>query len=167
MSEFYSKSPDAPESHYLDDKLVEAAQFLRTWSGVPVRITSSLRTESHNASVGGARSSMHLQGKAIDLQFMEQNDMYLSELQHQIKHGGYVADELWTIGIRAFGHYETFAHLDTRLANPNGVIITGNFHQWGTSIFDALETMGEEGIAQTLIQNWKTLAIIGLGISLV
>jgi len=39
----------------------------RTDAGAPMVITSSYRTPEHNRKVGGARSSMHLQGRAVDV----------------------------------------------------------------------------------------------------
>jgi len=39
----------------------------RTDAGTPMVITSSYRTPEHNRKVGGAKSSMHLQGRAVDV----------------------------------------------------------------------------------------------------
>ena len=50
----------------IDDELVVLMQCIREHFGKPVHITSGYRTGSHNASVGGSKSSQHLLGRAAD-----------------------------------------------------------------------------------------------------
>jgi hypothetical protein len=48
--------------------LVAALEELRAkLGGQPIRVTSGFRCASHNAAVGGARSSQHLAGRAADV----------------------------------------------------------------------------------------------------
>lgn len=47
--------------------LIEHLQKLRDYTGEPIRITSGLRCEAHNAAVGGAINSQHLKGLAADI----------------------------------------------------------------------------------------------------
>jgi uncharacterized protein YcbK (DUF882 family) len=48
--------------------LVVALEELREkLGGKPIRITSGFRCASHNAAVGGAKSSQHLAGRAADI----------------------------------------------------------------------------------------------------
>ena len=52
----------------MDMDLLSRIDSLRELVGEPLRITSSFRDEDYNASVGGSKSSMHLKGRAVDLQ---------------------------------------------------------------------------------------------------
>ena len=53
--------------HKMDMDLLSRLEVLRGVVGEPLRITSSFRDEDYNRSVGGSKSSMHLQGRAVDL----------------------------------------------------------------------------------------------------
>ena len=50
-----------------DPALMEWLQKVRFSYGFPMRITSGARCEKHNAAVGGAADSMHVQGMAADV----------------------------------------------------------------------------------------------------
>lgn len=62
-------SPDVPGSAQkgMDEEFMRRMQMLRNLYRKPMRITSGYRTESYNTKIGGAASSMHLQGKAADI----------------------------------------------------------------------------------------------------
>ena len=47
--------------------LIEVLQRLRDILGVPITVTSGRRCAAHNAAVGGAKNSQHLQGLAADI----------------------------------------------------------------------------------------------------
>ena len=68
---------------------------------IPLHVTSGFRCPEHNRNVGGATSSKHLAGRAVDiaLNMSEENQVTLLELA--IKHG--------LVGI---GVAKTFIHLD-------------------------------------------------------
>jgi len=53
--------------HDMDPKLLTRLDKAREIAGVPFIITSAIRCPAHNRSVGGAKSSSHLQGKAVDI----------------------------------------------------------------------------------------------------
>jgi uncharacterized protein YcbK (DUF882 family) len=112
-NEFFSKSFNAPESHYFDEKLIIAAQLLRDTFNTPISVNSSFRTKEHNQRVGGAASSQHLKGNAVDLGF-NSNPNSLLILQQDILNNGSIKKELRKMGINGFGLYDTFIHLDTR-----------------------------------------------------
>jgi len=40
---------------------------IRLWVGQPVIVTSGYRCPEHNASVGGMKNSLHLEGRAVDI----------------------------------------------------------------------------------------------------
>ena len=50
----------------LDEELVVLLQCIREHFGKPLHITSGYRTATHNAAVGGSKSSQHLLGRAAD-----------------------------------------------------------------------------------------------------
>lgn len=47
-------------------ELLELADDVREYFGVPVTVSSGVRCEQHNANVGGVSNSRHKQGKAMD-----------------------------------------------------------------------------------------------------
>ena len=53
----------------IDQRVINMAQELRDYLGVPIRVTSGYRCPVHNASpaVKGAKGSKHVLGKAADL----------------------------------------------------------------------------------------------------
>ena len=58
---------DGTDTILIDEGLVVLLQCIREHFGKPVTITSGYRTASHNAKVGGSRSSQHLLGRAADI----------------------------------------------------------------------------------------------------
>ena len=59
---------DGSDVVMIDESLVVLLQCIREHFGKPITITSGYRTAAHNKSVGGAKSSQHLLGKAADIQ---------------------------------------------------------------------------------------------------
>ena len=59
---------DGSDAIMIDQTLVVLLQAIREHFGKAVTITSGYRTATHNASVGGAKSSQHLLGRAADIQ---------------------------------------------------------------------------------------------------
>ena len=57
---------DGTDTILIDEGLVVLLQCIREHFGKPVTITSGYRTASHNAKVGGSKSSQHLLGRAAD-----------------------------------------------------------------------------------------------------
>ena len=49
-----------------EESLVRIADALRENAGVPITVSSGVRCQTHNASVGGKYNSRHLTGKAMD-----------------------------------------------------------------------------------------------------
>lgn len=58
---------DGSDAIFISDKLVEVLQQIRDHFGRAVTITSSYRTPTHNAEVGGKFDSQHLYGLAADI----------------------------------------------------------------------------------------------------
>ena len=62
---------DGTDTVMVDEALTVVLQCIREHFGKPVTITSGYRTASHNAKVGGSRSSQHLLGRAADIQVQD------------------------------------------------------------------------------------------------
>lgn len=63
-----SGARDGSDAIMIDQTLVVLLQAIREHFGKPITITSGYRTAAHNATVGGAKSSQHLLGRAADIQ---------------------------------------------------------------------------------------------------
>ena len=59
---------DGSDTVMVDEVLMLLLQCIREHFNKPITITSGYRTAAHNKSVGGAKSSQHLLGKAADIQ---------------------------------------------------------------------------------------------------
>lgn len=58
---------DGSDEILVDEALVLLLQCIREHFGKAVTITSGYRTPTHNAKVGGSKSSQHLLGRAADI----------------------------------------------------------------------------------------------------
>lgn len=114
--ELYSKSKDAPYSHFLDNNVVAALQVIRQFYGRKIRVTSSYRTEKGNKDVGGVKSSRHLTGHALDFVFEGGN----KEFNKEIKSKGPLFEALLSLGVDGFGMYDSFNHIDVNSVNTVG-----------------------------------------------
>lgn len=92
---------DGNKTVIMSETTIKKLEQLRKWLGSPILITSAYRTVTHNASVGGGKSSQHLKGTAVD-----------------IKINGYKSIEVGAharaLGFTGIGLYNTFTHIDTR-----------------------------------------------------
>lgn len=86
-----------------DYKLVEVLEELREYFGTPIRITSGNRCEVHNRDIGGSMNSLHIHGRAADIQVSGVDPRDVQEyLKSQYPN---------SLGI---GSYITFTHVDSR-----------------------------------------------------
>lgn len=98
-----------PEEWKRSRALILAGVFelIRQLSGnKPLTVLSAYRTPAHNAKVGGAKHSQHLEGRAIDLRppagmTVEQFYIIIRKLPN-------------VSAIRGIGRYKTFVHVDVR-----------------------------------------------------
>lgn len=115
QAELYTTVPNGPESHYLDDNVIIALQYIRDLSSNPIRVTSTYRTPAYNALIGGVSNSQHIQGRAIDFQWIDNNYEELVRFKSEfLKPNSELKQNLYDIGLRGLGFYETFLHIDTR-----------------------------------------------------
>lgn len=87
-------------------ELVVMFERIRDIWELPIEILSAYRTEKHNKAVGGAKNSMHLEGKALDLR--PPKGVSVGSFYSVIRAK---ADDL---GVRGLGRYSTFVHVDIR-----------------------------------------------------
>ena len=109
LSEFDCKDGTEMPSELLANvlELAENLQVLRDFVGVPIKINSSYRSLSHNANIGGSKSSQHLFAKAADIVIESKSPEQVANIikvlisEGKMKQGG-------------IGVYNTFTHYDIR-----------------------------------------------------
>lgn len=89
----------------VDPDLACVFQSIRDIARVPIGVNSGCRCTKHNKKIGGARSSQHLLGKAMDIHCGTINPEGLRRIARRIP----------TIG--GIGIYNTFLHIDVREGN--------------------------------------------------
>lgn len=99
VSEFACK--DKSKEVLIDDVLISLLQLLRNQVGKPIKIVSGYRTESYNASCGGAKNSYHVKGQAADIAVEGIDTTVLGLLCTEI-------------GFSGVGVYDNWVHVDTR-----------------------------------------------------
>jgi hypothetical protein len=170
-SELFSKSADVSTSHYLDDNTIFGLQSIRTYYNSPIRVTSTYRSPISNAMVGGVSNSRHLVSKAIDFQFINNNEDNIARLQADWNNRNEIYHLLRAWGINAIGFYTNFVHIDTRenekdtyldaegISHFYPVLNTptsdsyGSYQTWGTSLDrgllpDMLQYSDEDGFIE-------------------
>jgi hypothetical protein len=86
----------------INEEAMDKLQALRTSLGRPMLITSAYRSEEHNAKVGGAKGSLHMEARAFDIR-MDNFDP--AEFEAAARKAGF----------SGFGYYakQGFMHIDT------------------------------------------------------
>jgi len=93
------------------DRAVELAQAferVRELYGAPLAVDSAFRTTAYNRSIGGAKDSQHIQGRALDLRPLKPGRLALEALISAARRA--VGEGL----VRGIGIYSGFVHIDTR-----------------------------------------------------
>jgi len=98
----------------IEPRLLSYLDLLRGHFGGPLTVFSAFRSPYHNAFVGGAPFSYHVQAKAVDLSTRGQDRLLMERLAKEI-------------GFMGFGYYHTFLHIDIRDTSA----------QWGKEKWDA------------------------------
>lgn len=94
----------------MNKSLIDMLDVAREVAGVPFKITSSYRTEEHNAKIGGSKNSAHLRGNAVDIACTSSQNRLI------------IVDALITAGFTRIGIAKTFIHCDIDEALPQNVI---------------------------------------------
>lgn len=97
--------------NFIDDALLEKLEQVRVALG-PLRINSGYRCPQHNKDIGGAPSSSHMAGLAVDIQPIPVNTDDLDKLYDKCLE---VFDNIGD------GRPRRFVHVDVRPAKANGV----------------------------------------------
>ena len=94
---------DGSDRILIAPELVDILHEIREHFNSPVMITSGYRTESHNKKVGGAKKSMHLDGRAADIVVKNVSPSKVAAYAERLmpEKGG-------------IGEYRTFVHIDVR-----------------------------------------------------
>lgn len=127
--EFFSKQPGrhAITEHDFYSELVEAVAYLRNHYGVPWRITSTYRPDSPG--------SQHRECRAVDSQDTKSgaghgSPIMLDLVAQLLDSTSEVFVQLRRLGIRGFGVYDSFVHLDCRLGVQKHSDKFGTFAFW-------------------------------------
>lgn len=96
----------------LNTKLVEMLDLARGYSGVPFKLTSTIRSEEKNKEVGGVKDSSHTKGLAVDIACNNSSDRY-KILTGLLKAG------FTRLGI---SYKKNFIHVDIDKSKPQMVI---------------------------------------------
>jgi uncharacterized protein YcbK (DUF882 family) len=93
-----------------DTRLVELFTLLEAIRGIwdrPMRIISGYRTLAHNGSIGGARHSEHMEGRAADIVVQGVEPLVVVKGILELHQQG-------AIYLGGLGTYATFTHVDVR-----------------------------------------------------
>ena len=81
-----------------DIGLMAKLELVRLFLNDPIIINSGYRCEVHNKNVGGAKNSLHLKGKAVDIKARNQKELIR------------IVEKVFTNG--GIGYYNSFIHVD-------------------------------------------------------
>lgn len=163
--ELHSKSLDAPKCHYLDTTTINALQVIRDWYNTPITVTSTLRTKTGNALVGGVSNSRHLApASAIDFVFSKNHDATMKKFYEDFKCKGPLHRKLRGMGINGIGIYKEFIHIDTRVPTPS--FWDESAGKWGdtritNSYMSQIPSSGLDSIACNSLQSDSDYGLTG------
>ena len=101
---------DGSDPVFVDSSLAALLQKIRDHFGRPVVITSGYRTASHNAKVGGSKSSQHLLGRAADIQVQDTDPLAVAAYAESLMPGW---GGVGRYPVKA-GRAKGWVHVDTR-----------------------------------------------------
>lgn len=89
----------------IDPEVLKIADEVREHVGYPIVPSSACRCDEHNKAVGGAKTSQHVEGRAMDLPVKDPWGVYSWLCARYPDRYG-------------FGVYNTFVHVDCRYNGP-------------------------------------------------
>jgi len=109
----FNSPDDGTSGENMDSTFALKLDQLRHMCGFPFKITSGYRTAVHNRKVGGAGSSAHTEGLAVDIQARTSGEKFRI-----------VANAL-LLGFNRVGVYSGHIHIDDSKTLPQNVLWTG------------------------------------------
>ena len=98
----------------IDQRVLDMAQTIRDELGVPVRVNSGYRCDTHNARVGGVKGSYHTKGLAADLSCSKGNKALYAAAQKLYSEG-----KLPDLDFCRIRGYKSWIHIDCGGARKN------------------------------------------------
>ena len=96
---------------FLDQKVINVAQYIRDALNAPVGINSAFRSPEFNATLeGSVKNSQHLSGRALDLS--SKDIVEFMEIAKETKNEHWV--KMYDLGLRGLGLYSWGVHIDSR-----------------------------------------------------
>lgn len=105
---------DGSDETLISDKLVSLLQNIRDHYGRAVTINSGYRTESYNATIGGAKASQHCKGTAADIVIAGVTPLEVARYAETLLEEG------------GIGLYGSFTHVDVRDSRARWDSTTGS-----------------------------------------
>lgn len=95
----------------MDEELLSKLFTARKEANVPFGITSAIRCEAHNEKEGGTHDSTHISGKAVDVSFSDNVDLWIK------------VKAFARVGMRRIGinFKKKFIHVDVDRDKPQGM----------------------------------------------
>ena len=88
-------------------KVANQLQILRNYIGKPITVNSAYRSQEYNASIGGAKNSQHIMGRAADIVVKGMSPLAVhTTIELLIEKGNMLQGGL--------GLYDSFVHYDIR-----------------------------------------------------
>jgi len=88
-------------------KVANQLQILRNYIGKPITVNSAYRSQEYNASIGGAKNSQHIMGRAADIVVKGMSPLAVhTTIELLIEKGDMLQGGL--------GLYDSFVHYDIR-----------------------------------------------------
>lgn len=140
-------SKDGADKVIIDREMFFPIQKIREMFGAVV-INSGYRTTKHNKAVGGASSSMHLKGQAVDIKVNKKSPMEVASLAY-------------VLGFKRIIIYSSWVHLDTKenstylhneVTNSNAIFNRVEVPYAGTLLKDGVKSL-EVGLVQFKLNN--------------
>jgi len=103
-------SPPESIKQNLTDLCIHVLEPIRTLTESPIRISSGFRCERLNEAIGGAKTSQHVKGQAVDFTC---KDFTVEELYTIIKQSDILFDQL----IQEFGRWVHISYCNTEAEN--------------------------------------------------
>jgi len=116
--EFYNPKTGLA-SHPISQQAINCVQFLREYFNLPILVNTDRingRTYRNYTATNGAKTSAHMLAEACDFNFdvpREKQDELILLIREDLLRQGIIFQQLFELGCRGFGVYDTFIHLDT------------------------------------------------------